>query len=170
MRSSKRSTKSIVEQPPVEDSQLPEPEEDQSSPGEHSFIYSPSRRRTRGEQSTDVFVLIWRCVVVLNLRCVCVSAHRAESPGPSQESLTLVTRRSRRRVKDADPQVRLDLSFYSSCCCFIFTTFFSIWFLYSYPGDHVFTCVHLSIHCKHLSLTEVMISIKNNNSWEWHVT
>ncbi|XP_047436252.1 protein ELYS isoform X2 [Mugil cephalus] len=82
VKTSKRSTKSSVEQdhplPPTKDDQLPEPEEDESSPGEHSFIYSPSRRRTR--------------------------AHRAESPGPSEESSALVTRRSRRRVKDVDPQ------------------------------------------------------------------
>lgn len=71
----KRSTKSSVEEaeslPPV-----PEPEDDESSPGEHSFIYSPSRRRTR--------------------------ARKAESPAPSEVSTAPVTR-SRRRVKDVAP-------------------------------------------------------------------
>uniref|UniRef100_A0A8C2WPW1 AT hook containing transcription factor 1 n=1 Tax=Cyclopterus lumpus TaxID=8103 RepID=A0A8C2WPW1_CYCLU len=51
VRTSKRSTKSSVEEVhsllPLKDSLVPEPEE--SSPGEHSFIYSPSRRKTRGE-------------------------------------------------------------------------------------------------------------------------
>ncbi|XP_031169951.1 protein ELYS isoform X2 [Sander lucioperca] len=84
LRTSKRSTsyvrpKSSVEQVnsllPVKDSLVPEPEEDESSPGEHSFIYSPSRRRTRTK--------------------------RAESPGPSEESAALVTRSSRRVVNDA---------------------------------------------------------------------
>lgn len=53
VRTSKRSTKSSVGQVhsllSVKDSPVPEPEEEESSPGEHSFIYSPSRRRTRGE-------------------------------------------------------------------------------------------------------------------------
>ncbi|XP_040891235.1 protein ELYS [Toxotes jaculatrix] len=81
VRASKRSTKSSAEQahsvPPTKDSLVPEPEEDESSPGEHSFIYSPSRRRTR--------------------------ARRAESPGPSEESAPPATR-NRRRVKDDAPQ------------------------------------------------------------------
>uniref|UniRef100_A0A4W6FWV7 AT-hook containing transcription factor 1 n=1 Tax=Lates calcarifer TaxID=8187 RepID=A0A4W6FWV7_LATCA len=55
VRTSKRSTKSSTEQdhsqPPAKDSPVPDPKEDESSPGEHSFIYSPSRRRTRGELS-----------------------------------------------------------------------------------------------------------------------
>ncbi|XP_068586372.1 protein ELYS isoform X2 [Cebidichthys violaceus] len=76
VRTSKRSTKSSVEQVhsllPLKDSLVPEPEE--SSPGEHSFIYSPSRRKTR--------------------------AKRAESPGPSEESAAPVTRSRRRVVKD----------------------------------------------------------------------
>ncbi|KAM8762329.1 uncharacterized protein ahctf1 isoform 3-T4 [Acanthopagrus schlegelii] len=72
VRASKRSTKSSVEHVP---SLLPEPEADESSPGEHSFIYSPSRRRTR--------------------------ANRGESPGPSEESAAPVTRSRRRVVKDA---------------------------------------------------------------------
>ncbi|XP_071344177.1 protein ELYS isoform X2 [Trachinotus anak] len=79
VRTSKRSTKSSAEQtlslPPVKDSVVPEPEEDESSPGEHSFIYSPSRRRTR--------------------------ARRAESPGPSEESVAPITRS--RRVKEVSP-------------------------------------------------------------------
>lgn len=79
VRTSKRSTKSSVEQVhsliSVKDSLVPEPEEEESSPGEHSFIYSPSRRRTR--------------------------AKRAESPGPSEESAAPVTRSRRRVVKNA---------------------------------------------------------------------
>ncbi|XP_049454990.1 protein ELYS isoform X2 [Epinephelus fuscoguttatus] len=79
VRTSKRSTKSSVGQVhsllSVKDSPVPEPEEEESSPGEHSFIYSPSRRRTR--------------------------ASRAESPGPSEESAAPVTRSRRRVVKDA---------------------------------------------------------------------
>ncbi|XP_051235126.1 protein ELYS isoform X7 [Dicentrarchus labrax] len=75
VRTSKRATKSSVEQDhSLQDSLFPEPEEDESSPGEHSFIYSPSRRRTR--------------------------ANRAESPGPSEESAAPVTRSRRRVVKD----------------------------------------------------------------------
>ncbi|KAM7014950.1 uncharacterized protein ahctf1 [Tautogolabrus adspersus] len=77
VRTSKRSTKSSVEQiqsvPPGKDSLIPEQEEAESCPEEHSFfIYSPSRRRTR--------------------------ASRAESPGPSEEFAVPVTRSSRRRV------------------------------------------------------------------------
>lgn len=79
VRSSKRSTKSSVEQAhsllPVKDGLVPEPVEDGSHPGEHSFIYSPSRRRTR--------------------------AKRAESPVRSEESAAPVTRSSRRVIKDA---------------------------------------------------------------------
>ncbi|XP_059206750.1 protein ELYS [Centropristis striata] len=62
VRTSKSSTKSSI----------PEPEEEESSLGEHSFIYSPSRRRTR--------------------------ASRSESPGPSEAAP--VTRSRRREVKD----------------------------------------------------------------------
>ncbi|KAK9542587.1 hypothetical protein VZT92_000434 [Zoarces viviparus] len=76
VRTNKRSTKSSVEQVhsllPLKDSLVPEPEE--SSPGEHSFIYSPSRRKTR--------------------------AKRAESPGPSEEPAAPVTRSRRRVFKD----------------------------------------------------------------------
>ncbi|XP_060897041.1 protein ELYS isoform X2 [Labrus mixtus] len=79
VRTSKRSTKSSVEQiqsvPPEKDSLIPEQEEAESCPDEHSFIYSPSRRRTR--------------------------ASRAESPGPSEELPVPVTRSRRRVVKDA---------------------------------------------------------------------
>ncbi|XP_044055281.1 protein ELYS isoform X2 [Siniperca chuatsi] len=79
VRTSKRGTKSSVGQVhsllPVKDGLVPEPEEDESSPGEHSFIYSPSRRRTR--------------------------ANRAESPGLSEGSAAPVTRSRRRVVKDA---------------------------------------------------------------------
>ncbi|XP_070787032.1 protein ELYS [Enoplosus armatus] len=79
VRTSKRSTKSSVEQVhsllPMKDDLVPEPEGDKSSPDEHSFIYSPSRRRTR--------------------------ASRAESAGPTEESAAPVTRSRRRVVKDA---------------------------------------------------------------------
>uniref|UniRef100_A0A3Q1FT70 AT hook containing transcription factor 1 n=1 Tax=Acanthochromis polyacanthus TaxID=80966 RepID=A0A3Q1FT70_9TELE len=79
LRTSKRSSKSSVEEaqslPPVKDL-APEPEDDESSPGEHSFIYSPSRRRTR--------------------------ARKTESLGPGEESAAPVTR-SRRRVQDVAP-------------------------------------------------------------------
>ncbi|KAM9366695.1 protein ELYS [Symphorus nematophorus] len=75
VRTSKRSTKASVEQVHSLHS-VPEPEEDESSPGEHSFIYSPSRRRR-------------------------TRANRAESPGPSEESAAPVTRSRRRVVKDA---------------------------------------------------------------------
>lgn len=53
LRTSKRITKSSVDQdtvqPPVSDSWVPELKEGDSSPGENSFIYSPSRRQKRGE-------------------------------------------------------------------------------------------------------------------------
>ncbi|XP_076579713.1 protein ELYS isoform X2 [Chaetodon auriga] len=79
VRSSKRSKKSSAEQGhsplPVKDGLVSEPGEDESRSGEHSFIYSPSRRRTR--------------------------ADRAESPGPSEQSAAPVTRSRRRVVKDA---------------------------------------------------------------------
>ncbi|XP_026234156.1 protein ELYS isoform X3 [Anabas testudineus] len=82
VRTSKRSTRSSVEQahplPPVQDSLVPEPQDDETSPGEHSFIYSPSRRRTR--------------------------ASRAESVGPNEESATPATRSRRRVNKDVAPQ------------------------------------------------------------------
>ncbi|KAM4593025.1 uncharacterized protein ahctf1 isoform 2-T5 [Odontesthes bonariensis] len=81
-RTRKRSTKSSVEsvssQPLVTDGLVLEDQEDESSPGEHSFVYSPARRRQ-------------------------TRAHREESPGPSEESDAPVTR-SRRRVKDVAPQ------------------------------------------------------------------
>ncbi|KAM8893456.1 protein ELYS isoform 2-T3 [Spinachia spinachia] len=77
LRTSKRSTKSSVGEVhsllPLNDGLGPEPEE--SSPGEHSFIYSPSRRKTR--------------------------ANRAESPCPSEESTAPVTRSRGRVGKDA---------------------------------------------------------------------
>ncbi|XP_018522322.1 protein ELYS isoform X3 [Lates calcarifer] len=82
VRTSKRSTKSSTEQdhsqPPAKDSPVPDPKEDESSPGEHSFIYSPSRRRTR--------------------------ARRAESPGPSEEPAAPATRSRRRVNKEVSPQ------------------------------------------------------------------
>ncbi|XP_067344937.1 protein ELYS isoform X2 [Channa argus] len=81
VRTSKKSTRPSVEQthplPPAQDNLLPEPQDDPSSPGEHSFIYSPSRR-TR--------------------------ANRAESLGPSEESAAFATRSSRRVNKDVAPQ------------------------------------------------------------------
>ncbi|XP_028257468.1 protein ELYS isoform X2 [Parambassis ranga] len=80
VRTSKKRIESLVEQvdpaPPVKDNLPPEPEDDGSSPGEHSFIYSPSRRRTR--------------------------APKAERPGPSEQPAAPVTRS--RRVKDVAPQ------------------------------------------------------------------
>lgn len=52
VRTSKRSTKSSVEQVnslhPVKDALVSKTENCETSPDEHSFIYSPSRRRTRG--------------------------------------------------------------------------------------------------------------------------
>ncbi|XP_071368388.1 protein ELYS isoform X1 [Centroberyx affinis] len=71
VRASKRSTKSSVQPPPVamRDSLVLEPENDEASPVEHSFIYSPSRRRTR--------------------------AHKAESPVQSEVSLPRITRTRR---------------------------------------------------------------------------
>lgn len=110
VRASKRSTKLSAEEahslPPVEDALVPEPEEDNSSPGEHSFIYSPSRRRTRGELSIrlPICLSIHSSMMIVTLCCVCVSGHRAQSPGQSEESSAPATR-SRRRVKDVAPQV-----------------------------------------------------------------
>ncbi|XP_019935488.2 protein ELYS isoform X2 [Paralichthys olivaceus] len=74
VRNRKRSTKSSTEQVDI---LVPEPAEDDSSPGDHSIIYSPSRRRTR--------------------------AHRGQSSGPSEETPAPATR-SRRRVQDVAPQ------------------------------------------------------------------
>ncbi|XP_053284678.1 protein ELYS isoform X2 [Pleuronectes platessa] len=74
VRNRKRSMKSSTEQVDI---LVPEPAEDESSPGEHSIIYSPSRRRTR--------------------------AYREEYSGPSEETPAPVTR-SRRRVQSVDPQ------------------------------------------------------------------
>lgn len=53
LRTSKRSKKSSVEQvhSPGKDWLVPQPEDDESSPGENSFIYSPSRRRTRARRA-----------------------------------------------------------------------------------------------------------------------
>ncbi|XP_005459023.1 protein ELYS [Oreochromis niloticus] len=53
LRTSKRSKKSSVEQvhSPGKDGLVPQPEDDESSPGENSFIYSPSRRRTRAQRA-----------------------------------------------------------------------------------------------------------------------
>ncbi|XP_041837533.1 protein ELYS isoform X2 [Melanotaenia boesemani] len=80
----KSHTKSSVQPasspPPVTDAVVPEHKEDESSPGEHSFIYSPSRRRR-------------------------TRAHREESPGPSEEFEAPVTR-SRSRVK-SDPRDKI---------------------------------------------------------------
>lgn len=72
-RISKRRTKSVVEpEPPAENSLAFDP--DKSSPGESSFIYSPSRRR--------------------------MAAKRAESPHESERSAPVT--RSRRKVSTAD--------------------------------------------------------------------
>ncbi|KAK1891004.1 Protein ELYS [Dissostichus eleginoides] len=79
VRTSKRSTKSSVEEVhlllPVNPSLIPEPEEEESNPGENSYIYSPSQRRTR--------------------------AKRGQSPSPSEESVARVTRSRRKVVKEA---------------------------------------------------------------------
>lgn len=95
LRSSKRSTKSSAEQipslHPAEDGLVPKPEEDETSPGEHSFIYSPSRRRTRGKPSVHLrtfcrpqwgFKPLLRCVSISQssrvswaTRGVCCSGH-----------------------------------------------------------------------------------------------
>ena len=92
---------------PAEGGLVPHSNEDDSSPGEHSFIYSPSRRRTRGELSITLCICtsIHPSIIILTLCCVCVSGRRAESPGPSEESAVPATR-SRRRAKDDAPQVR----------------------------------------------------------------
>ncbi|KAJ4947345.1 hypothetical protein JOQ06_009381 [Pogonophryne albipinna] len=79
VKTSKRSTKSSVEEVhfilPVNPSLIPELEEEESNPGENSYIYSPSRRRTR--------------------------AKRGQSPSPSEESAARVTRSRRKVVKEA---------------------------------------------------------------------
>ncbi|XP_023187825.1 protein ELYS isoform X2 [Xiphophorus maculatus] len=81
-RTRRRNTKSSVDQvtspPPVPDGPAPEPAAGQSSPGENSFIYSPSRQRQ-------------------------TRARKTESSLPSEESEAPVTR-SRSRVKDASVQ------------------------------------------------------------------
>ncbi|XP_035992418.1 protein ELYS isoform X2 [Fundulus heteroclitus] len=77
-RSTKASEEQISSQPPVKDGAVPEPAEDESSPGESSFIYSPSRRRQ-------------------------TRAHNAESPAPSEDLEAPVTR-SRRRGRNASLQ------------------------------------------------------------------
>lgn len=74
LRTSKRSKKSSVEQvhSPGKDWLVPQPEDDESSPGENSFIYSPSRRRTRGEPSISLFIFIYFSVNGCNpLLCLC---------------------------------------------------------------------------------------------------
>ncbi|XP_004067431.1 protein ELYS isoform X2 [Oryzias latipes] len=77
-RSSKSSVKPVSPQP---QSPVPEPKEEESSPEELSFIYSPSRRRQ-------------------------TKVHQAESPRPSEESVPPLTR-SRRRVNSIDPQEKI---------------------------------------------------------------
>lgn len=108
-RTRRRNTKSSVDQvsspPPVPDGPAPEPAAGQSSPGENSFIYSPSRRRqTRGEPNPSRFMFLRPSRKVLTLHRFCVSALQAESSSPSEESEAPVTR-SRSRVKDASVQV-----------------------------------------------------------------
>lgn len=104
VRTSKRSTKSSVEQIesllPVEDASVPEPAEEQ----QNSFIYSPSRRRTRGELCLPVNYreCVHPAVMVLTLCCVMrPSASRAESPGPSEEPAVPGTRSKRKVVQEA---------------------------------------------------------------------
>lgn len=107
-RSSKRSTKSSVKEVhsllPVEDDAFPEPEGD-DSPAEHSFIYSPSRRRTRGNPACPVTAVSVLPAVhggIFNpVLCPSVSAKRAESPGLSEELTAPLTRSRRRVAKDA---------------------------------------------------------------------
>ncbi|KAM9409274.1 uncharacterized protein ahctf1 [Pholidichthys leucotaenia] len=66
-RSAKKSSpEPAVALPPKSNSLVAETADDESSPGEHSFIYSPPRRRIR--------------------------AHKAESTGPSEQSSAPVTR------------------------------------------------------------------------------
>ncbi|XP_038147015.1 protein ELYS isoform X1 [Cyprinodon tularosa] len=77
-RSTKSSVKELSSQPPKTDSLVPEPAEEESSPGEDSFIYSPSRRRQ-------------------------TRAHKAEFAAPSEDLEVPVTRR-RTRVKDIPAQ------------------------------------------------------------------
>ncbi|CAN9506935.1 unnamed protein product [Ophioblennius macclurei] len=72
-KSSKRRTKFTD---PVKDEPLPKPEDEESNLGEHSYIYSPSRRQTR--------------------------SHRVESPDQVEELMAPVTRS--RRVKGAAVQ------------------------------------------------------------------
>ncbi|XP_076011542.1 uncharacterized protein ahctf1 isoform X2 [Genypterus blacodes] len=79
-RASKRSSKSSVEQvPPAGVKGDTVPESNEPSQGEHSFIYSPSRRRTR--------------------------AQRAESPLQTEASLPPVTRSKRKDVKAAQNEI-----------------------------------------------------------------
>ncbi|KAM9861063.1 uncharacterized protein ahctf1 [Aulostomus maculatus] len=73
VRTSKRSAKSTVER--VGDVLVPEPGNNESSSDMHTFIYSPSRRRTR--------------------------ANKAECPDPSEEVSVPVTRNRRRHVQAA---------------------------------------------------------------------
>ncbi|KAM6943618.1 protein ELYS [Xenentodon cancila] len=89
-RSSKRSTKWSVEQvtAPLVESDTLVPEEDESSPSEHSFIYSPSRRRQARAHKTEAL------------------PERAEPPGPSEGYVAPVTR-SRRRVNDGASQDKM---------------------------------------------------------------
>lgn len=110
LRTSKRSKKSSVEQvhSPGKDGLVPQPEDDESSPGENSFIYSPSRRRTRGEPSISFFIFIYLSVNGCN-PVLCLSAQRA---GSSEQRETPVTR-SRVKVQVGTSTLfTLDLFFY----------------------------------------------------------
>lgn len=51
-------------------------------------------------------------MMVLTLCCVCASAKRAESPGPSEESAAPVTRSRRRVVKDTSVAPHVSASAY----------------------------------------------------------
>lgn len=106
VRSSKRSTKSSAEQihslHPAEDGLGPKPEEDETGPGEHSFIYSPSRRRTRGKPCVQFCHILSSTTGFLSLCCVVSpTASRAESPEPHEESAAPFTRSRRRVANDA---------------------------------------------------------------------
>ncbi|XP_055088537.1 protein ELYS [Periophthalmus magnuspinnatus] len=77
-RSSKRHTKSVVDPEPLLENSVVFDPDDESSPGESSFIYSPSRRRTR--------------------------AMAAESPSPSRTARVTRSRRKVSTVDDVPPE------------------------------------------------------------------
>lgn len=111
LRTSKRNKKSSVEQVHSlgKDWLVPQPEDDESSPGENSFIYSPSRRRTRGEPSISFFIFIYFSVNGCNPLFVSVSARRADSSEQREAPVT----RSRVKVQVGTSTLfTLDFFFY----------------------------------------------------------